>query len=93
MDKNDEREIADLSKLQDDDIFCADCNEKIFKMVRVEESDFEFSVLVVCPFCEGESWRKDMKGKYYQDTVDGTIIKEVIADGNDFTIEVKKYDG
>ena len=92
MEENNEevREVADLSKLADSDIHCADCEKTLLKMVRIEESDFEFSVLCSCPFCGGESWRVELQGRYYQDAADGTILGEVTAEGNDFTIEVRK---
>ncbi len=93
MEENKEKEVADLSKLVDNDISCADCGKTLLKMVKIEDSDFEFSVLCTCPFCEGGSWRVELKGRYYQDTADGTHLGEVTAEGNDFTIEVKSNDG
>tara|TARA_Y100000401_G_C8307891_1_gene218006 strand:+ start:271 stop:558 length:288 start_codon:yes stop_codon:yes gene_type:complete len=92
MEKNDDdaREVADLSKLVDTNIQCADCEKTLLKMVKIGESDFKFSVLCTCPFCEGTSWRVELQGRYYQDTADGTFLGEVVAEANDFTIEVKK---
>jgi ssDNA-binding Zn-finger/Zn-ribbon topoisomerase 1 len=87
---NDGARELDLSKLACTNIQCADCEKTLLRMLKMEESDFEFSVTCTCPFCGGSSWRVELQGRYYQDVVDGTRLGEVIVEENDFTIEVKK---
>ena len=79
--------------MEQSDILCADCEEVILQMRKVKDTEDVFNLTVSCPFCEGESWSTELKGKHYQQTVDGTRVEEFIqVDEKSFLIKFVKHD-
>tara|TARA_Y100000593_G_scaffold95037_1_gene198665 strand:+ start:179 stop:445 length:267 start_codon:yes stop_codon:yes gene_type:complete len=77
---------------EDKVIKCADCDADLLKMVKVADSDNEFSISANCPLCGGSSWVIDLSGKYYQAAVDGFVIGEATEEDGKFTVEIIKND-
>lgn len=77
--------------MEEINIKCADCEKTILQMMKTRDSEDILHLIVSCPFCEGESWSVELKGKHHQKTVDGTKIDDfIVVDNENILIKVIK---
>lgn len=88
----DEKKIIQVEDLEHTDINCADCEEHLYNLVKIESSDKEYRIVVKCPFCSGESWEHHIKGNYIQAPSEDLILEETIEENEKFYITLKGID-
>tara|TARA_R110000824_G_scaffold14985_6_gene63390 strand:- start:237 stop:530 length:294 start_codon:yes stop_codon:yes gene_type:complete len=87
-------QVIKYKDLEEVNIQCADCQEEIFKLLRVAPSKKENKLIVECPFCDGESWLIDVTGDYFQASPEDILVDEVYERDGVIIIELKgKEDG
>lgn len=88
-----EIEKQGLSFLDNNKIYCDECNKVLVQVITVKDSDEVNAIRVVCPCGESSFWRK-IKGKIYLQAEFGYYVNESITDiKNDIiysTLVIKK---
>ena len=87
---NDEKLEQILSSdLQELDIKCADCDKSLLKMVRSRETEKVQQLIVNCPFCNGQSWKQELVGKYYQAAPEGLMLGDMNEKDGFYTLNME----
>jgi hypothetical protein len=79
---------------------CPSCQKKVAQLTRAYESEQEWRIKAICPYCGDETFEKELKGMfsyagYHEQKDEEEVIKftdldDVEYDGNLITIKLKK---
>ena len=85
--------IIQIEDLEYVEIQCADCESALLGMRKIKDTEDILFLTVTCPFCGGESWINELKGKYYQQPIKGTVIEDFIQkEQQGFLVRIAKDD-
>tara|TARA_Y100000593_G_scaffold28444_1_gene56744 strand:+ start:10357 stop:10653 length:297 start_codon:yes stop_codon:yes gene_type:complete len=85
-------QVIKYKDLEEIDIKCADCEEDLFKLLRVACTSKKNKLIVECPFCDGRSWTVEVEGDYFQAPPDDLIVYEVYEKDGIIVIELEGKD-
>lgn len=89
---DDEKTIR-VEDLEYVDINCADCEEHLYNLVKIKDSDKDYKIIVECPFCEeGASWEHHIQGDYIQAPPEDLILEDTREENDKFYITLKGID-
>lgn len=82
--------ISMISEKAHNFLNCTDCNKPLADVVVTGEADVEFNYVATCPYCNGESPVKKIKGLVHTGSVPGTIMSNRVVNNGKVVLQMKR---
>jgi hypothetical protein len=85
---DEDRELQGFKLLDSPSIVCPECNTYLLEILKVQSTDYESRIQVVCPKCEEESFITKIQGKIYIAPAPNIQLLDIKIDKNTYKVKV-----